>query len=444
MPFGQRLPIILMRVDDALKGIAKRFAAGFPAKAPPLRTVGREAEFPLVKPDGRAADASLLWPLLLEQGGCDPVYDRGPDGGRLLTGVQAENWSCVIEVGRATVELSVGPRPSLHELARDMEEALQRLKGVVRRAGFRLLGFGIQPRTPASPRLLTPKLRYLALLEAIGPQWLKFCVTAADQVHVDVGQDDLVRNMNLINAASGVIIAFTANSSVYGGRIGRFASGREGLTANMVNEPYRHGSSPCPYGDLEEYIRFLAGLRCLCLPHDGHFKQIREPFADYLKREEAVQDSEASYEAFLFHEHYVWPSARPRARIGTLEIRPACQQPSSSTWVPAALALGLIEAADEVECFFKNELGDHYWEALLRYRQLAVCHGLASPEPVPCFLETLLGLARDGLRRRGQGEEVFLDPAQDLLRRRFGPAARARRVFERGGTGTLLQEFSLT
>jgi gamma-glutamylcysteine synthetase len=431
-------------VDEALEAISRDFATGFPVKAPLLRTVGREAEFPLVRLDGRAADVLRLWPLFLEQGDCQPIYDQGTDGSDLIVGVETKNWSCVIEVGRATAELSVGPRPTLHDLAQDMEEALMRLKDVVRRAGFRLLGYGIQPKTPASLRLLTPKLRYLALLEAIGPQWLKFCVTAADQVQVDMGQDDLVQQMNLINATSGAIIAFTANSSVYRGRGGRFASGREGLTANMVGEPYRHGSSPRPYADLEEYVRFLAGLRCLCLPDgNGGFKQVGEPFTDYLRRESSARDPEVGYEEFLFHEHYIWPSARPRARIGTLEIRPACQQPADSTWVPSALALGLIESADEVESYLESELGERHWDVLLRYRERAVRHGLDAPEPVPRFLETLLGLVDNGLRRRGRKEEAFLAPLYDVLDRWSGPASRARELFEEGGVTTLTEEVSL-
>ncbi len=433
-----------LTADETLEEITRRFAAGFPKEAPSLRTVGREAEFPVVGPDGRAADVFRLWPLFLEGDGCEPIFDRRADGSELLVGVASETWTCVIEVGRATVELSVGPRPTLQELARDMEEAQGLLEGVVRRAGLRLLGYGIQPRTPASPYLLTPKTRYLALLEAIGPQWLKFCVTAADQVQVDMGRDDLVENMNLINAASGAIIALTANSPVYGGRAGRFASGREGLTANMIGEPYRHGASPQPHSDLEEYVRFLADLRCLCLPDGkGGFKGINGSFADYLQRE-LSPDPEALYEEFLFHEHYVWPSARPRARIGTLEIRPACQQPPGSAWLPSALALGLVEAADEAASFFESELGEDYWNALLCYREGAVRQGLGAQEPVPGFLGTLLGLAERGLKRRGRDEEVFLAPAFEWLGRRSGPVSRARAAFERRGAEGLLKEVSLT
>lgn len=431
-------------VATVLADITEQFAAGFPAKAPSVRTVGREAEYPLVKSDGRAADVSDLWPYLLKQGKCTPTYDQSSDGTELLTGVEGDGWSSTTEVGRATVEISVGPRLTLHELARDMDQGLGHLKEAAHRAGFHILGFGIQPRTPAYAGILTPKLRYLCLLEAIGSQWLKFCVTAGDQLQVDVGQDDLVWLMNLVNALSGVIIAVTANSSVYGGRLGRFSSGREGLTANMVNEPYRHGAPVRPYRDLEEYIQTLASMRCLCLPDDkGGFRKIGMPFTEYLHKNRAARDPEVAYEAFLFHEHYIWPSARPRSRIGTVEIRPACQQPSDSAWVPSALGLGLMEAADELEVYLEETLGKDYWPTLQRYRKRAVEQALAASEPNPGFLDKIVDIAEAGLRRRGKGEETFLDPVRDRLGQRSGPANEAQTVFERGGAVALVQKLSL-
>ncbi len=431
-------------VSKALANITEKFAAGFPATAPSVRTVGREAEFPLVRPDGRAGNIFQVLPLLLEQDDYEPTYDLGSDGNGFLSGVEADGWSCASEVGISTVELSAGPKPTLHELARDMDRGLERLTEAVRQANFRLLGFGIQPRTPAHLGLLTPKKRYSALLEAIGNQWLKFCVTAGDQLQVDVGQDDLVRTMNLMNAASGAIIALTANSPIYGGREGKFASGREGLTANMVGEPHRHGSPAGPYSDLEEYVRFLASLQCLCLPEgDGNFRVIGVPFVEQLRRDPALQDPEAAFDAFLLHEHYVWPSARPRSRIGTVEIRPACQQPPDSAWVPSALGLGLIEAADELENYLEDSLGKLYWEALQEHRKLALRHGITAPEPVPHFLDTIVNIAEEGLCRRGEGEETFLEPARDRLERRTEPAVEAKALFERSGPAALVSELSL-
>ena len=112
--------------------------------------------------------------------------------------------------------------------------------------------------------------------------------------------------------------------------------------------------------------------------------------------------------------------------------------------MPSALALGIVEAADEIEAYLRAELGEKYWEILLRYRKLAVRHGLASPEPVPRFVETVLDLASRGLRQRRQGEEVFLAPAYAQLDRQSGPASHARKLFEEGGIAALMKEVSLT
>ncbi|MGI8541482.1 MAG: glutamate-cysteine ligase family protein [Rubrobacteraceae bacterium] len=409
---------------------------------PQVRTVGREAEFPLVDAEGRAADASRLWPLLLESGDCKPVYDEKDDGSEFIIGVEHERWSCVIEVGKGTVEISVGPKDTLHELARDFDAALRRVWEAASGLGLYLLGYGIQPLSSATKDLLTPKRRYVAMLEAIGPQWLSFCVTAGDQAQIDMGRDEIARMTNLIGAVSGAIIAFTANSSVYGGASGEFASGRQGLAEGITGEPHRHGAAPRPFHDLEAYVRFLAGLRCLCLPHaSGGYRLPEGAFSDFLRGFRG--DSEAAHEAFLFHEHYVWCDARPRARIGTLEVRPSCQQPAELSWTPSALSLGLIEAADDVEAFIEGSVGGGSWEKLMLYRERAVKAGIHAPEPAAGFLRGLLDLARKGLWKRGFGEEKFIDPLEDVLEFREGSAANARRAFERGGTQELVSEYAI-
>ena len=40
--------------------LTERFAGGFPDAPVPWRTVGRESEFPLVRPDGTAGDLADL------------------------------------------------------------------------------------------------------------------------------------------------------------------------------------------------------------------------------------------------------------------------------------------------------------------------------------------------------------------------------------------------
>ena len=353
-------------------------------------------------------------------------------------GVQADRWSAVTEVGRGTVEVVIGPRASLQELAADLDVALARLIPAARRTGALLLGYGIQPRTPPHAGLLTPKRRYAALLGAIGPRWLRFAVTASDQVHVDITRSELIPAFNLFNSLSGALIALSANSSVYGGRVGRYASGREGLMVATTPEPYRHGAVPRAFADVEEYVRWAAGFRCLCLPGSG--EGFRFPRASYLDH---ARGRPADLEEFLFHEHYLWPSARPRARLGTLEVRPACQQPQHDSWAPAALALGLSEMLGEAGALVEDVASGDAWRTLLAYRSRAVRDGLAAEEPTPGFLESVIDVAEQGLKARGHREEDLLSPLRERLAVRSGPADRARALARSGGAVAVANALAL-
>jgi hypothetical protein len=94
-----------MRPSDPIVDLAEQYQAKFRGTLGSVRRIGREAEFPLVWPDGRAGDASLLWAPLLEQGGLVPVRE----GRRLLIGARGSDVIYQAEVGKPTIELSLGP-----------------------------------------------------------------------------------------------------------------------------------------------------------------------------------------------------------------------------------------------------------------------------------------------------------------------------------------------
>jgi gamma-glutamylcysteine synthetase len=420
-------------LDGAVRELASGFAERFPDRAPAPATVGREAELLLVDADGRAGDCARLWPRLLEAGG-RPAYDESG----LLVGLHTERWFCLAEVGRGTIEIGVGPGMSLLELSGALGEALETIVPAADSIGCRVLGFGTQPRTPLGRSLLTPKARYEALVRAVGVGWLRWTVTASDQVHVAVNRHQIVPAMNAINACSGAIIALTANSSVLGGRSGANASGREALCALVSGEPMRCGAVPRRFADLEDYVRWTIGFRALVLPDGvGGFRLPGMPYA------ELIRGRDPDLEEWLFHEHYIWPSARPRARLGTLEVRPACQQPGAS-FAAAALSVGLVAAADAVGAYVEDRFrGRAGWQRLLSYRRRAVRAGLAGREPAHGFFATLIDLAETGLRDRGLGEERLLDEVRARLERRRGPADEARDVFTRGGVPALVDARAL-
>ncbi len=412
--------------------LAERYATRFRETLRPMRLVGREAEFPLVYADGRAGDVLRMWEPLLAGGGFVPQYDD-PDTRTMIAALTGDSGTVEVEVGRATVELVLGPYEDLWQLEEGSARLLRQVAEIAQQMGMRVLGFGIQPRTTAAPALMTPKRRYAQLARAAGPAWWRFTTTAADQIHVDITRAEIVDAVNTLNLLSGVLIALTANSSVYAGRPGRYLSGREGLLATLGAN--RAGMTPGPFNSAEEFVRYICRYRCYVLGRDEDFRIYNRPFEDY------VQEHGPDLDAYLWHEHYTWNSARPRAHNSTVEIRPACQQPHDGPLVVAALSLGWVEALADVRAFFEDALADP-WAAMRRYRRDAVTFGLRAKEPVKRFVEDVLRIAEVGLRRRGRGEEKFIRPLWDRLADRAAPGHRARELVRSQGVMALVDAAS--
>lgn len=412
-----------------MAALAERYAARFRETLRPVRMIGREAEYPLVYPDGRAGDVLRLWEPLRARGRFVPRYDD-PKAKTLIVALTGGDGTIEVEVGRATVELVLGPYEDLWQLAEGSRRLLGQVVDAAKEIGMRVLGLGIQPRSRPSRILMTPKRRYPYLARAVGPAWWQFTTTAADQVHVDIARAEVLDALNVLNLLSGPLIALTANSSVYAGRAGRYLSGRERMLGTLGEG--RAGMTSRPFRSLEEFIRYISRYPCYVLRDRGGFRHYNQPFEDYVRRHGP------DLEAYLWHEHYTWNSARPRAHNSTIEIRPACQQPHDASLVVAALALGWVEALGELRGFLHETLRDP-WAALRRYRRTAIEHGLRAAEPAPGFVAQTLRIAEGGLRRRGRGEEDFLRPLWERVAQRATPGDHARAVVRSQGMGALIR-----
>jgi gamma-glutamylcysteine synthetase len=325
----------------------------------------------------------------------------------------------------------------LFEIARIMEEAVTRLVVAALDHGWQLLGYGIQPVTPASLPIMSPKQRYQSLYRAMGQEWLWYTVTASDQIQIDIRRDELVHILNFGNLMAPVIIALCGNSPVYAGALSPYCSGREGQMAAIHASEHRHGMPVRPYTSIEDYVATVSESTYLILRADNVVVPSSRPFTDYL----ATHGPD--FEAFLFHEHYIWNSARLRVHYGTVEIRPACQQPWDEQMAAAALGLGLIEASREIDEFVQSVLGNAYWTTMRTYHRQVIRSGLAAPQPAPNFLSQIAVMAAEGLRRRGLGEERLLDPIFTRLERRLNPAQRVHYIFQADGVYGLLRRTAI-
>ena len=408
----------------------ERFRSGFSSQAIPVRKIGREAEYPVVGPDGEAFDIRKLWGDLAGPG---LVRERAPDG--MIVGLNGMRYSYASEVGTGTIEVITGPRHDLLTLAKDHEEAVARLVEVAEQHGARVLAMGAQPKTTPSEALMTPKPRYQVLQQASGDAWLSFTATASDQTHVDVSGPEIVPMANLANMLSPVIIALCANSGVVGGGDAGVCSWRETAMGYVQPEHGRHGMPIRPAETLAHHLEMLCELPHLMHRENGVARlSDGRPFSAHM----VELSGEDAWQAFLVHDHYVWHSARPRSRQGTVEIRCACQQPWDEHMAVAALSLGLVSAAQELAVFIQDKLGNDAWEIMRRWHGEVIRSGLAAVEPVDGFMVGVLERAKGALRARGRREASLLDPLFRRLERRENPAQRARALLATDGVDAVI------
>ena len=448
------------------EALAAAMRSGFAAHAEGARTLGREAELPLVRAStGGAADTAELWEALRAAA---PARMTTKRQGELVVGLACEDYEVVSEVGRGTIEIVTRPANDLHELASIYEDALVHVTTAAASEGVDVLGYGIQPRTGATPALLTPKPRYRALHQVLGPPWLAFTTTAADQCHVSVTRDEAIEASDTVNLLAPLVVALTANSPVSGGVDLGVCSGRESIMratgmdtvtcrgrdgGTRTAARARHGMPHAPACDFVSHVESLLMHRTLIDPANHPLSG--GSGCEWLERlygmggvvaDEATGAPagviDEAREFFEKHEHYVWHSARPRPLHGTVEVRAACQQPVTERHATPALALGLVggwrECREAVLAHFSGRM-DAAWAACSEWHARAARDGLAAREPAPGLIDDVLAACDGALRARGLGEEDHLAPLRGRARDGKNPAQVARDVFVRGGVDALIE-----
>jgi len=426
------------------------------------RRIGAELKFPLVDGDGTAAGpekTDALW-RHLEARDWEPVVDRltGRVVGAQKPGPQnATVASC--ETGFCKPEFSLAHVPDLFALEASIRELRAELEPFCDREEVCFLGYGIQPRTPPSKRLLMKKGRTCVwdkvfganrcLCREDGDDVCLFTINAGTHTHVSVSQEEAIDAVNVLNGFVGAQLALTANSRVWRGWIDpQFKCVSEKLWDWWMPDKRRVGVPPRPFRDLRDYLETVAGFRPVYVKRNGTpIVLARYPsFRDYFRAEGATGvDAGTGEEVRIIpeksdldlHSTCYWYNAR-LSRYYTVENRTNDQQPPDDLLCVAALTLGLVSALGEA----LEVLGAYDWRRLREARD-AACRAGLDGEVDGFHLADLAGqmldVARLGLGGRDLGEAEFLAPLERRLRERQCPADDAVRLVADGGIESLVE-----
>lgn len=429
------------------------------------RRIGSELKFPLVNPDGSAAPfkkVEALWQYLADEG-WQPVSD--PLTGKVVgakTPGQYNDTVASCETGYCKTEFSLAHVGDLIELEKGIDTLKKLLRPFCEKENVFFLGYGIQPMTPPGKSLLMKKGRSSVWDKIFpanrhippehGDDVHLFTVNAASHVHVSVTPDEAVTAVNVLNGFSGAQIALTANSNIWKGAIDPdYKCVSEKLWDWWMADKSRIGVPQKPFKNLEDYIETVSSFKPVFVTREGKpllLNQYRS-FAEYYHDEQAIGfDLEGKKipltpvsEDFDLHCTCYWYNARI-SHYFTVENRVNDQQPPDDLMTVPALTLGLTSLMGE--CL--EEISANDWR-MLRLAREAACRngisGIAGNIGLREQASKMLDLAREGLIKRGRGEERYLEPLDRRIRQKFCPADRAARLFNDGGIEKLVQNTML-
>ncbi len=380
-------------------------------------------------PYGGERGIRALLSVLRDEHGFEPLLDDAR-----LVGLERDGASITLEPG-GQLELSGAPLHSLHETCSEFNEHVALMKQVSARFGIIWLGLGIHPLAEIDDLPRMPRQRYAVMREYIGLRdelGLEMMHgTGTVQANYDFASEaDMARKLRVALAASPVVTALYANSSVSEGVPNGFESRRAWVWRHT--DPDRCGFLPFVFDDgwgegtaYASYAEWALDVPMLFLVRDErHLPAGGRTFRDFLAS--GFEGEPASLADWHIHLTTLFPEARVKRVI---EVRGADAVPPKLVCGLPAFWKGLFYDEDALA-------GSEALTGAWSHAQVDALHaevtraGLKADTPdgpILAVAKELVDLSAQALKRMdnrnraGHDESIFLDPLYEIIDRGTSP-----------------------
>ena len=311
-----------------------------------------------------------------------------------------------------------------------------------------LTGMGINPYRKYNKNQPIPSERYLMLYHHLKsfknygnvsmhfhdyPEYGMF--SSASQVQLDVYKDDLVKTINVFSKIEPIKALLFSNSVLVdeNKHVTCFRDALWEYSTHGVN-PHNIGMYDVDFKSLEDLRAYLESLNIYCVMRDGAYINFPSMnLLEYFKKDFVCGEIYSNGE---YRKLEIKPCIndikylRPFKFInltfrGTVEFRSVCTQPIRDSMSVAAFHLGLKERLDELEDLINEDnVIYHKGYTAGELRKLLI------QDELPAFVDKnelcrltrdVVDLADSGLKERGIGEEIFLNPLYERINHHSNP-----------------------
>jgi|GEM_PF-1595843 len=436
------------------------------------RGIGIELEIPIVSMDGEVVNRSVIQKMFafFEDKGFrlnrDNLTNYITSASR-LNQQSANHFNYVTDtimtdVGNSVIEIALAPQDNLHKTQESLSEIIGLLITYLNTQDCKMLGYGIQPLTPPSRKLLMPKERYIfyekfsssnhIISKSEGTDSHLLTIMASNQCHVSIGEKDAITAINVLNALSGLQIIFNANSPIWRGKIDKtYKASREAFWEHCYSDRRNQVGIPPKFQTINDYLLYLLEFKPMLIQREKLLQVLdKSTFKDFMFDQtpalgQTLEGEKHHIQSEIEDIHHLnafcYFNARLAPKFGTIESRMCCQQPPEASLAPTALTLGLVSNLEQA-----NKLVKAYsWKTWKKLRTEALEHTFNTSiegENILPLLNEFLEVAKNGLQKRELGEEVFLEPYYKRLDLQKSPADEAIEIFEKQGITGILNHFS--
>ena len=346
------------------------------------------------------------------------------------------------------IEFAMGREKNLFTINNRFIEYYNYVKEEFEKYNYTLTGMGINPYRRYNKEIPIPSERYLMLYHHLKsfnkyndipmhfhnyPGYGMF--SSASQVQLDVHYNDLIKTINTFTKIEPIKAILFSNSVLMdeNKHLTCFRDALWEYSTHGIN-PHNIGMYDVDFEDIDDILNYLETLNIYCVMRDGayiNFETIN--LLEYFNKDSIKGDI---YDKKGYRQIEIKPNINDIDYLrafkfinltfrGTVEFRSVCTQPISDTMSVAAFHLGLKEKIDELHEFIsKDRVIFHKGYTASELRKLLI------QDEIPSFINkkklceltnNILNIAKDGLNKRGLGEEIFLKPLYNRVKYHTNP-----------------------
>lgn len=434
-----------------------------PTKEKRSRCIGVEIEMPVVNLNKEPVNEEIIFEMsgaFLKRFEFEAVgFDVHGNVNSMLDKVTGDDLS--FDCSYSNLELSFGKADNLFEIKKSFETYYMFINDFFSKYNYTLTGMGINPYYNINHNKPIENERYRMLYHHLhtykkhnGKTDIVFhnrpdfgTFTSASQVQIDVHYDDLIDVINTFERLEPYKALIFSNSVL--------SEQPDLLCArNMLWERSMQGYNPRNIGmfdysleSVNDLIEYIKSTSIYCAMRGGKYVNFTPvPINEYFKLDSVMGEY---FDGEKYRDIEITPDISDLKYLrtfkfedltfrGTIEFRSSCCQPVCDSMTVAAFHIGLIENIPRLKSILEKDRviysqgnSPAELQRAFSYRDIP---SFADKKMLSKMLVRILDIASIGLKSRGYGEEIFLNPLYERARTLTSPARKMLDGLDRGET----------